>query len=342
MSKLHLALILIAIALLIIFIPKEKKQNSSEFDPNIVKSAWESCSKNYPCYREKIKPILNSVGLTKIMNAIDQIYGSTCHDQAHITGEVAGEIVSDPAKALQSCTEQCGYGCFHGVLLGAFKVRGNNLLRNLSSLCKTYSDKSFPGQGLTACRHGLGHGLAELSDFNLSKATSYCDLLEDGRAKEECATGVLMEVIETSIIDPKNQRIPIPDNISEVCKDLSGLYLEICQINIGSYEYKRSADLKKSFSLCKSIPTNLQDNCAGDMGTDLYFMLRDPGKIWQACEMSDPDQIPLCVRGAAFSALVTDPSGETSLNLCKKISDDLKQNCFKYVQDAISQIQKEK
>ena len=67
------------------------------------------------------------------------------------------------------------------------------------------------------------------------------------------------------------------------------------------------------------------------MGTDLYFILRDPDKIWQACAQSDNSQTPLCIKGALFSSFVGDPSGETGLAICRKIDSNYQKDCFRYL-----------
>lgn len=326
-----------------IFILKEQKSSSLNLQnknlPKELRSVWDDCKKNIGCLRQKVKPLLSNYGLTKIINAADQAYGSSCHDQAHIIGQIAGENEKDVSKILGSCTSQCGYGCYHGVILGAFNVSGNSLLNNLSSICQQYSSSSFPGQNLSACRHGLGHGLAELTGFNPTKTASYCDRLADSRAKEECATGMLMEIIDNSITDPSNPRIKIPENISDVCKPLSGMYSDICLLNIASYEYKRSQNGEKAFRLCKTIPSKIQNDCAQDLGTDFHFILSgDAENIWKACSIGDGDQIRLCIKGALFSSLVTDSSGKTGLNLCRRILKDLQPDCFNYLINSIDGI----
>lgn len=307
-----------------------------------VKKTLKECVNDPICFKKKLVLPKEYVNLGKIITVLEEEVGPiSCHELAHAIGEAAGELTKDISKNIGSCNEKCGFGCYHGVFLGALRVNPS-LIDNLDSICKEFTSSSYPGQQLTACNHGLGHGLAELAKFDLVKSTILCDRLTDRRSQDECATGVLMEIIEGSIIGNGRAQLQIPENIADLCQALSQNYKDICLLNTGSYEYKRSKNAKKSFQLCRSLPAELQDNCAQDLGTDFHFILSgDAEKIWEECQVGQDEQVELCVRGAVFSSFITDPSGSTGISLCRQINPELQADCFTYLGGSISGIKGE-
>ena len=159
----------------------------------------------YDCLRNDMSALLKRSSLSQIMDALETLFVKekrseiigvvACHDVAHIVGDVAVEQNNNIGSLITECSRQCGYGCIHGVALGALR-RNGNLLYDLSSICEPFSNSLFPGQDSTACYHGLGHGFGDLAQRDLAQALSFCDYIISEVGQIECATGVLMEIIE--------------------------------------------------------------------------------------------------------------------------------------------------
>jgi hypothetical protein len=297
------------------------------------------------CIRGSVAPVIQRYGTRATMQALvwfdkdKEGSGFDCHGVAHIVGEVsAKEDPSALGETLRQCTRDCGFGCFHGAALGGLS-KNPKLLDSLDSICAAFSGSAFPGQELTACEHSLGHGLAELAGRDPQKSFLLCDKLSSASAREACGTGVLMELIEGPILDHGVTLLKLPDDIEDFCRTLPGAYAKTCLINVGSYEYKRSGNLKLSFARCASLPLSLAQNCAKDLGTDFHFMFSgDAHGIIGACGAGEGRQREMCLKGALGSGLVTDSSGVLGIALCRALDPAFQKDCFSSLSQNIKQL----
>lgn len=328
-----------------------EKFQAKEFEAQSLAAFITTCSENgeqgneIGCLRKRMPALIGQYGTTQIMQALARldkekdVEGLDCHGISHIVGEVSAKLNRQGlGEVLLKCTRDCGFGCFHGAAFGALS-QNPRLLDNLTSVCDVFSQSSFPGQELTACQHSLGHGLAELASRDPVKSLLLCDRLGDEGAKEACGTGVLMELIEGPVLDHGVTLLKLPEDIPAFCKTLPDRYAETCLINVGSYEYKRSGDAKRSFELCQAIPAALTLNCAEDLGTDFHFIFAGNAQnITHACAAGHAEQEGPCLKGAIISGLVTDPAGSLGIALCQASSQEFQESCFGNIGRSIEQV----
>jgi len=314
---------------------------SAKFADQSLTVVLEACAKSvaggfdFSCFRVRMPALMRQYGTREIMGALAELdesnegKGLDCHGISHIVGEVSAKMNTQGlGETLVQCTRDCGFGCFHGAAFGALS-QNPRLLDNLASVCDVFSRSSFPGQELTACQHSLGHGLVELASRDPRKSLLLCDRLGDEGAKGACGTGVLMELIEGPVLDHGVTLLKLPKDIPAFCKTLPDKYAQTCLINVGSYEYKRSGDAKRSFELCQSLPAAFALNCAGDLGTDFHFIFAgDARTITHACAAGDAQQEGFCLKGAIISGLVTDPAGSLGIALCQDSPQEFQAACF--------------
>lgn len=327
--------LLLVLSVLVIFLGILYIQDFSALQQSTIqrlKSLLKECHNDPVCFKRKLILSKEKINLAEVMNVLEEAVGANaCHELAHAIGEVVGESNQDISQHIASCNEKCGFGCYHGVLLGNLRVNPN-LINDLDYVCSPLAKLSYPGQQLTACNHGLGHGLGEYAKFDLVESTKLCDRLTNIRSQDECVTGVFMEIIEGSIQGNNRAQLKIPENIADVCQPLTGSPKDTCLINTGSYEYKRSKNTKKSFQLCRDLPVNIKDHCIEDLGTDFHFILGgDAKKILNECQEGSSEEELLCIRGAIFSSFVTDPTGTTGIALCRKATSGIQKECFSYL-----------
>ncbi len=291
----------------------------------------------FRCFREKSRPLVSRYGVNAMMSELEYLNEESggvasrvsCHNLGHVVGELGIELQEDAGEVLASCTRKCGFGCTHGAALGVLRLNPN-LLDDLPSVCEKLSPSPLPGQDLTACNHGLGHGLASMVQFDLVKTLNLCDLLDNTNAQNECATGVFMEIFDAPT--ESHPRLEIPQDIPRFCQTLPGIYADLCLKSVGGFELKRSNNIQKAFQTCESISPLLFKECNFVIGADLFFLSQGRvEKIWEACKFGKQHQKEACVEGAIFSSFVTDPSGSLGGSLCGVLEEELQRVCFVYL-----------
>lgn len=153
--------------------------------------------------RTEVDHYTRVLGFSKTVEILNDIDPATCHDAAHIVGELAFREVGNIAKSFELCTESCMSGCIHGALLGAVNdhtggeehelehVSLDSFAEDLPSICT--SDTSDPALEGT-CIHGVGHALMSLST-HLDDGLALCDGYADERKRYFCETEVFMEML---------------------------------------------------------------------------------------------------------------------------------------------------
>ncbi len=300
---------------------------------NICKNTDES--KLNACFREKSKDFVINHSAAETIIALQKIYTNSsennysqkiaCHSLGHIAGEIDGQYSKDVGQSLSKCTPECGNACYHGVLIGALKGHPE-LLNNLSKVCESFTKYNFPGQQLTACNHGLGHGLAEFTASDTKLSLNYCDSLLNDGAKVECGSGVFMETIDDTISGENNKKLP-PD-IHKFCLELNQPYLDLCVRNIGNYTYRTTNNIPNSFDVCLNLADKYIDMCIGSLGADFFFITEgNIQELTKVCQNAIKTKIDICLNGAILSSLVTDPLGSLGVEICNS-SETLKDSCF--------------
>jgi hypothetical protein len=286
------------------------------------------------CFQKEIKGVLKSFGVTDTMKTLEAISSSndantsgkiSCHTTAHIVGETALNLSNQVGQTISQCTRACGYGCVHGVVVGLLK-RDATILNSLSNVC-TFERGTVSFQDISACNHGLGHALAEVTSFSIEKSLNYCNTLKAQEKREECATGVFMEIFDGPTTQSA-ERVTLPENLIAYCESLHENFHNVCLRNAASYTLRRTNDLPEAFRMCESLPDTIREECAASLGADFHFMYQgDMTKIWAACKIGSESQQQDCIRGEIYSSLVTDPSGKLTESFCDVVDIGFKEYC---------------
>lgn len=282
------------------------------------------------CLKNALKKPIEELGVTKLVSDLEQSYknddsansgGITrCHDIAHAIGQAGVSFTKDPKQVLDQCTDLCTSGCYHGAVEQyVLDNSSDTLLANMNNLCTS-----------AACFHGLGHGLASIAQFDLKKSLQLCDKLNDDSSKMNCGFGVFMELYEPSSFNPVP--LSIPENLPAFCSNLTGVYSNVCYRNIGNYEYVRTKDVKKAFSICEAIPKDYGRDCRLALGQAAYF--NGQGKvefIISICKNVSGDQFKDCIDGSLMSSVSSDPLARHSFEICSRVDDVFKKNCYQFL-----------
>jgi hypothetical protein len=103
----------------------------------------------------------------RLLDALETGFPS-CHDHAHELGKAAYAITHDMPAVLQACQTRCVSGCMHGVLMEAFTERPGSLAGPDRDALRRRRVSPDPQEG--DCIHGVGHGAAYVSDYDIPRA----------------------------------------------------------------------------------------------------------------------------------------------------------------------------
>lgn len=281
------------------------------------------------CFHEKSVPILKKYKLADSIAAMEMLVSDSryrvfesdraCHEETHIVGEVGGKLAKSAADAFAACTRICGFGCFHGVALGVMRS-DPEIIKNPDKLCESFADDAFPGQDLTACRHGLGHGFSDLSSRDVYKALSLCKGFKDENGEMECASGVFMELLEEPSFG--REKVLISSDLGVFCDSLEEPFGRMCRHKSGVYKLRETGNVVEAFESCRLLSQRDADDCSFNIGADFYFMTdNDDGKIWPTCNSGLSNESERCLMGAIQSTFANDPTGGIGMSVCETVTD---------------------
>lgn len=294
----------------------------------------ENRSKRIACVIDALEEPIKKYGVRPHLDALEREFlqndsaasgGITaCHDIAHGIASAGVEALADVRAVLGSCTNLCTFGCYHGAV-ERYVARGGRITETIQTLC---SDVDQAGR--SACFHGLGHGVAEVSAYDLKRSFALCGKLLSDDERRECGFGVFMEVFEPSTFGRAS--LPIPEDLPGFCSSLSGVYAEACFRLSGAYEHARSRDARSAFRVCQAVDPDGRWSCAVGFGQNVYFSFQGkPQEILSLCAAGSEDQIRACVHGALMSSVVSDPTARHGFELCAVREGEERSDCYRFL-----------
>jgi len=278
-----------------------------------------------PIAKHGVRPYLDALEREFLANDSASSGGITaCHDIAHGIASAGVEALGDVETVLASCNELCTFGCYHGAV-ERYVARGGKIASQISTLCAGVSERNR-----SACFHGLGHGVAELSGYDLKKSFALCDRLMSDIQRRDCAFGVLMEAFEPSTFGTTS--LAIPENLPSFCASFPSVYAEACFRNSGGYEFARSRDASRAFAVCQAAHPDSRWECAVGFGQNIYFSFQGkPSEILPICALGAREQRQACLHGALMSSVVSDPLARHGFEICASIEADQRADCYAFL-----------
>jgi hypothetical protein len=293
------------------------------------------------CFRANVSPLVEKKGANEVIMQLDALFATqrsqgsamhvSCHDIAHIVGELAGKT-GEIGEVLGSCTNACGYGCQHGVLLGAVQ-KNPATLQQLATVCQ----KGEHPQDYDACVHGLGHAISDIAQSKFSGAFALCDQLIAVADKKTCAEGVFMEIVDA----PSLGRAPymINQSIHDFCEQFMGVYKDVCFETGGLHVFTSTRDPLRAKQACITLPQQHVEKCLTSLVNTLYYVWQaDVPQIAKFCrETGVVLELP-CVIGAIQSDVVTNKNPQYSIALCGLVAVENQLSCFKALGDKVEYV----
>lgn len=279
------------------------------------------------CLEKELEPYAKIYGISPFIKELESSFIasdeastggiSKCHDSAHIIGILGGKLESTVSKAFGQCTSICGYGCFMGVVDG-YMAKGKNFLAEVDTLC---------GQSIhpLPCWHAVGHALVNRLG-TLEAVFDHCSLLDDPTIQSQCVSGAFMEVYEFSGYG--HEQRAIPEDMISYCDTVPPVGKAYCYTVSGYFTYRLTGDQKKAIGVCHAVPSDRFDSCIYMLSKNVYYDLKGSAQsVLNLCD-SISGAKPVCIEGALFASVVSDPLARHGFELCNIADEADKHSCY--------------
>ena len=193
-----------------------------------------------------------------------------CHPLTHDIGRTAADMTKNVDAAYAEGDNFCWSGYYHGVMESIVtRIGVANLPKALPTICasiKATKPYSFYHYN---CVHGLGHGIMDVTDSNLFKSLSMCDLLTDPWEQQSCYGGVFMEN-EMDEVNPDHHTVYFKnDQPMYPCTAVADRYKEQCYLMQTSHALRAANEnFSRVFGECAAVETTYVDTCYQSLGRD--------------------------------------------------------------------------
>ena len=243
-----------------------------------------------------------------ILHSLDQ--RPLCHQNAHNFGKLIYQDAIGVIDAITTCADTCTLGCIHGVLEEYLIDTGIQLddpeypdelvvakiQDEVDAMC-SHPDFVGAAQYQSECYHGIGHGFALLTDFNIDRSISLCkSLLPNSPFVGSCASGVYMER---------------DSNLGQIDSQISDLYpcSESSELHQSCYQYKvrRTFDLRhnpqdldlqnQALVACQNVrEEDHRQACFYGLGSALIALAQvDFERMVEICSQGSPSEALVCI-----------------------------------------------
>lgn len=279
-------------------------------------------------HREVYETYLEKLGPEKILDNLEESY-PLCHSEAHDLGRVIFERAKDFADSLEACRDRCSGGCFHGVLMEAFKgyrverdegdhISLDEFKNKINTLCDDPQVLAIHRKG--KCVHGVGHAAAYVANYDLAKALSYCRVYKDKRLDFYCAGGVFMEyegIRGWGDVATKSLHYPC-DTFTE--------FPASCYPHKMRYLLTRVGNRQAAIQECLALDGFREIGCFQGLGyTYALDVERNPRFLAAICEYGPAEAQKGCLYGAIIKLSETDP--EKALTACGYLEGERRVFC---------------
>jgi hypothetical protein len=249
--------------------------------------------KTAPAERRRLfTEYLPTLGVTGILDALEPA-APNCHDDAHELGKAAYARTRDMPTILQACSTRCVSGCMHGVLMQAFTEKPDGLRARVATLCDEPAMRRIHKRG--DCVHGVGHGVAYVTDYNLPRAIGLCEAVGERAYQYYCASGAYMQFFMTfqPKIAARNDQFPC----DEASRFAAACYRYEVFFMLGRLQ-QAGKGLEALLAECLALPPRVQPACFHGVGhAHVGTVAQAPPRIREVCGRGGEASQWLCIQG---------------------------------------------
>lgn len=264
------------------------------------------------------RPVLEAwvpkLGVSGILDAFEAQYPS-CHDHAHELGKAAYAVTHDVPGVLRACLTRCVSGCMHGVLMQAFTESPGTLRSRIATLCDGDAFRQLHKKG--DCVHGVGHGVAYVSDYDIPRALQLCGAVGDSSLQYYCASGAYMQLFMTfqRQISARADHYPCDEatRFAAACYRYKVFFLLARAASQGK-------GLPAVIAECLGLPARVQPACFHGLGhAHVGFVAQVPARIREVCQHGPAPAQWLCIQGVVEKLAELDEP--TARRVCAELRD---------------------
>lgn len=263
---------------------------------------------NVPALRAEFEALIHSKGEEAAYRSFVETHSLeslAAHSLMHLFGETLYAVSG--VEAVVVCGPELEYGCYHGFFTRAVAAQGLSVVAQLDAACR-----STTGEEITACQHGLGHGIIEfLGVDKIEESLAACEQVQHDSSLAGCFSGVFMQynvpqtVAENGTFQSSTRTPLDPGAPYDPCPTLDAAYQPSCYHSLGHWWEKLYAPhYERIGRLCDEVPDYaFRTTCFHGLATAITSSagFKSP-KIIEWCRMmpSEESQV-LCLRVAANS-----------------------------------------
>ena len=256
---------------------------------------------------------------------------SYCHQITHVIGRTEADKVNNVAVAYAQGDNFCWSGYYHGVMESiVIKVGAKNLASALPTICAQLKAKQPYSFEHYNCVHGLGHGVMDVTNSDLFKSLSMCDLLTDTWEQQSCYGGAFMEN-EMDEVNPDHHTAYLKaDQPMYPCTAVGNQYKSQCYLMQTSHALRvANENFATVFSECGAIEPAYVDYCYQSLGRDASGNSTSTvGPTVANCMLGqNSDAKQNCVIGAVKDFISYYHSDKQANNFCLALPNDLQSVC---------------
>lgn len=251
----------------------------------------------------------------------------------HLGMYLYGLVRSNLTKALSYAGQNCGGAVFHGVIenhLISQRLLGNKDPSEIqiTDVCPEFSDNEY-AIARWQCIHGIGHGLAEIYNYDIMKALDRCEGFKPGWEQISCSKGIFMENVvkyyETGNGDFDQKNLFYP------CDAAEEKYVPACYHYHTSYILKqKDFYVKRTFNECDNVKEEFIKYCYHGMGRQLLSASK--GIMQNAimlCQIGNKTAYHSdCFRGMVMILVNNDRDPVEGFLFCRNLPVEHKTDCY--------------
>ena len=307
------------------------------------------------CYKKQLLDLADKQGVRAAMETIQMSKNKfpdlyyKCHEISHLLGMRGFEETKDVVNAINLTSDPalCLHGYLHGVLTAYFETTFTpdvNLATLAHAACGQFSQAQLKKNSDHSCYHGVGHGLAIATDFDLPQALHYCDSIsKDKKIINNCYNGVFMENAWLARTDDMHSHHHISSAYFKVgdpsypCKQLPEKYMPMCAIIVPQQYFYEHAGNKniiatshEMFAYCRmNMPLAYQHACfygIGEITAHATGLNHKETVIENCLQGASWDERNECFRAVVQRYTWVDTN--QARDFCNQIPDEHKKTCY--------------
>lgn len=276
----------------------------------------------------------NEQTVTKTFEDLITIYDKTmaCHETAHHLGMWLYGYIHDVDRSLELAKQQCGGAVYHGVIQGYIlneKFEGAELDDiDIHTICKLESQNPYDIDHWQ-CLHGLGHGLAQLYDYDILSAVKRCNEFEEGLEQISCSKGIFMQNA-VAYLEAKRGDYNESDKYYP-CDAVEPKYSAPCyHYHVTYLGILNDRKLKQTFDDCdRIIPEEMIKYCYYGFGRQLSGNIQSIDDALFLCEAGKMTEYhKYCLTGMVLTLVNGNKNPDVGFSFCSHLPEEYKESCY--------------